>query len=68
MLDPTPDTAPTPDRWATEQIARTQTCPICFGPVVRQHTRENHGVMLATYVCDMGHCWGLHWGLAQAIA
>ena len=56
------------DQWAHDHIAASQTCPVCFGPVIKHATRENNGVMLATYVCSTSHCWGVHWGLAQVTA
>lgn len=59
--------APERDTWAHEHIAKSQTCPVCFAPVAKQHTRENRGVMLATYTCGT-HIWDVRWGLAQVAA
>jgi hypothetical protein len=70
MVEPanTPVIHPTTDSWAAEHIARTQTCPVCFGAVAKQHTRENRNVMLATYVCVSDHLFEVRWGLAQVSA
>jgi hypothetical protein len=61
-------TNPQPDTWATDHIARSQTCPVCLGPVAKHVTRENRSVMLATYVCGNDHLWSISWGLAQVRA
>ena len=58
-------TNPQSDLWAHETIAQSQTCPLCFGPVVGHDTRKNGRVMLATYECSMGHRWNLTWVLSQ---
>jgi hypothetical protein len=70
MVEPTstPAIHPATDSWAHEHIARSQTCPVCLGAVVKHATRKNNGVMLATYVCAMDHLWSIHWGLAQVAA
>jgi hypothetical protein len=59
---------PQPDAWAANHIARSQTCPVCLGPVAKHVTRENRTVMLATYVCASDHLWSISWGLAQVSA
>lgn len=56
---------PTADQWAHQAIAQMMVCPLCFGQVAKQATRENRGIMLATYVCTSGHLFELRWGLAQ---
>lgn len=63
MIEPYPPAR----HWAHHHIADSQTCPVCFAPVAKQHTRENRGVMLATYVCgnEPAHLWDVRWGLAQ---
>ena len=62
------ETKSTDDQWAHVAIAEKMTCPMCFGGVAKQHTRENRGVMLATYVCWNSHMFELRWGLAQVTA
>jgi hypothetical protein len=56
---------PSTDAWAHEHIAQSQTCPLCFGAVVKHGTRKNGRVMLAAYECDMKHRWNLTWVLGQ---
>lgn len=55
----------TDDQWAHVAIAQQMTCPMCFGTIAKQHTRENRGIMLATYVCTNDHLFTMNWGLAQ---
>lgn len=58
------------DQWAYDRIAESQTCPVCFAPVAYNATRENRGIVLATYVCggETEHCWMLKWAAGQGVA
>lgn len=72
MVEPTstPVIHPTQDGWAHDHIADSQTCPLCFSPVAHNVTRENRGVVLATYVCGgvLEHVWMLKFALNQVTA
>jgi hypothetical protein len=56
------------DEWAHVAIAQMMVCPMCFGAVAKQATRENREIMLATYVCENQHLFEVRWGLAQVTA